>query len=300
MKPIYIALVVIVLLALIGGAYLVNQNRDDALPDVDPSATMPVEPDGGIGDGADPLPAPGDLSDVDSVDTYASETTIGTSVDGREITAYHFGNGGQEILLVAGMHGSYSPNTTQLADALRRELADNQNLVPDNTRVTVVPVLNPDGLANNDNVAGRFNANNVDLNRNFGCNWAATSRWQNRDVSGGTAAFSEPEAAALRNYVNEVNLIGAMVWYAAEGQVYASSCGGEPSTDSVALANAYAAAADYPAAREFDAYQINGDLTNWLADNGVPTISVLLSDRQNTEFSQNLAGVQAAINYLVE
>lgn len=55
--------------------------------------------------------------------------------------------------------------------------------------IVIIPVINPDGL-----VAGtRYNANNVDLNRNFSREWVS-------GTSHGTAAFSEPESRAVRDY----------------------------------------------------------------------------------------------------
>ena len=42
-------------------------------------------------------------------------TVIGKSVEGRDITAYHYGNGDEDILFVGGVHGGYSWNTTLVA-----------------------------------------------------------------------------------------------------------------------------------------------------------------------------------------
>src|SRR3989344_7058395 len=98
----------------------------------------------------------------------------------------------------------------------------NPSLIADNLKVTVIPVLNPDGLSkvvtasgkfatldvNTDNtlqVSGRFNANNVDLNRNFDCDWQPNATWQKKTVSGGSVLFSEPESLALKNYVETNN-----------------------------------------------------------------------------------------------
>ncbi|MCA9912571.1 MAG: hypothetical protein KC496_04465, partial [Anaerolineae bacterium] len=158
---------------------------------------------------------------------------------------------------------------------------------------------NPDG-ATKSGAAGRFNANNVDLNRNFDCDWSATGVWQNREVSGGTAPFSEPEAAALRDYVNTYDPAAAVVWFGAEGKVYPSACEGTPSKASVTLAATFASAAGYPAEAEFDAYAITGDMVNWMAKQGIPAISVLLTTHEGSEFEKNLAGVQAILNAYAE
>jgi predicted deacylase len=295
MKTSYLVIALGIIILLAAGLYAIQSTTEVEAP-TDPVNTMPVEPDGGIGDGAAPLEVPD--GDIGQVDSYQSETVLGQSVAGREIVAQHFGNGSNEVVLAAGLHGSYSPNTARLGNELIEYFAQNAAAVPEGMRVTVIPNINPDGMANSDTVAGRFNNNNVDLNRNFACDWAPTSMWQNREVSGGTAAFSEPEAVAVRDYLNEINPVGAIVYYAAEGAVYASACGGSPSAESLAIATTYANASDYSVDAEFDAYEINGDMTNWLADQGVPAISVLLTDRTTTEFARNLRGVQAVIDSL--
>jgi len=39
-------------------------------------------------------------------------------------------------------------------------------------------------------------------------------------------------------------------------------------------------------------------MVNWMAGEGIPAISVLLTDRSGTEFSKNTAGVRAALELL--
>jgi len=293
MKQIIIASIALLLIGV--GAYVLL-NTDSSTEAENPAGTMPVEPNGGIGDGAEPLD---ELVEepVEDTTTFTSETIIGQSVDGNSIIAHHFGNGMNEVLLIGGTHGSDAPNTTALGNQLITYFTDNESAVPAGMRVTIIPTVNPDGLAIG-GTAGRFNANDVDLNRNFACDWAATSMWRDQEVSGGTAAFSEPEAQAIRDYVSEVNVSGAIVWFASEGKVYPSACGGNPSPASTNLAQTFATAANYDLGVEFNSYQINGDMVNWMAGEGIPAISVLLSDRSGTEFSKNQAGVIAALELL--
>lgn len=291
-KNIVIALVV---LALVGaGVYLfitsssqttvtVDKSADGTMPDV-----LPVEPDGGIGDGA--LPLPEELSP-----TRSETTSLGQSVSGKELMAYHFGTGAQEILLIGGVHGGYSPNTSRLAEEFIAYFKANPSVIPSNVMVTVIPNLNPDGALKT-GATGRFNANEVDLNRNFDCEWSETGTWQSREVSGGDVPFSEPEAAALRDYVEQYDPTAAVVWFSAEGKVYPSACGTTPNRTSVTLAATFATAAGYPAEAEFNAYAITGDMVNWMAKQGIPAISVLLSDHQGTEWSKNEAGIKAVLS----
>jgi hypothetical protein len=280
----------VVALLLIGGGiyFLVNQTPDTVVIVEENEEALPVELDEGIGDGAEPL------NEV-IAQQRGPESVIGTSVEGAEITAYHFGTGANEILFVGGTHGSDAPSTGDVAEQLVTYLAENPSVVPSDVAVTIIPTLNPDGAAKT-GTAGRFNANNVDLNRNFDCEWSATGVWRDQEVSGGSRPFSEPEAQALQAYVNTYNPTAAVVWFASEGKVYPSACAGAPSTESVELATTFANAAGYAAAAEFNAYAITGDMVNWMAQQNIPAISVLLTSRNNAEWTKNKAGIEAVLS----
>ena len=238
------------------------------------------------------------------------ETVIGKSVQGRDITAYHYGEGSKELLFVGGIHGGYEWNTVLLAYNLMDYLKANPDVIPKNIKVTVIPVLNPDGLnlvvgvpgrftqtavptAKDVLAAGRFNANNVDLSRNFDCDWQAKGVWQTKTVSGGKAPFSEPEAQAFKGYVESSKPTAAVVWYSAAGGVYASNCGTDISAETRAITSAYAQASGYPAQDDFDFYALTGDAVNWLAKENIPAISVLLTTHSDIEWDKNLAGIKA-------
>jgi Zinc carboxypeptidase len=244
-------------------------------------------------------------------ETRGMTSSIGTSAGGRPITAYHFGTGDSELVFVGGLHGGYEWNTVLVAYEMVDYLKENLALVPENYTVTVIPTLNPDGLYAvtgkegrfaksdilelTDTVPGRFNANNVDLNRNFDCDWKAKATWQDKEVSGGSAAFSEPEAQAFKSYVEEYDPVAAVVWYSAAGGVYSSNCHNGVLPETVALTNLYADASGYPAYEEFNYYAITGDMVNWLAKLGTPAISVLLTNHEDTEWDKNKAGIDAVL-----
>ena len=241
------------------------------------------------------------------------QTVIGQSVLGREIIAYHYGQGDKEILFVGGIHGGYEWNTALVAFQLRDYLKQDPSVIPSGVSVTVIPVLNPDGLEKvvgtttgnftkadvassaAAQVAGRFNANQVDLNRNFDCDWQATGTWQNKSVSGGSAAFSEPESQAIKTYLENHKPAAVIVWYSSAGGVFSSSCHNDVSLATKALTAKYATASGYPAHESFDFYATTGDLVNWLAKNNIPAISVLLTNHTDTEWSKNLAGIKAVL-----
>ncbi len=259
----------------------------------------------------------GQATTTPEIKPEASEVVIGKSVEGREITAYNYGKGDTRVLFIGGIHGGYSWNTTLVAYELMDYLKANPNVIPNNIKVTVIPVLNPDGLnkvvgttgvftkaqvssSQAVQVSGRYNANKVDLSRNFDCNWQSLGKWQTTSVSGGSKAFSEPESLAIKNYIETHNPSAVVVWYSAAGGVYASSCGGAVSTQTSAITTLYAKASGYPAHESFDFYETSGDLVNWLAKNNIPAISVLLSTHTDTEWDKNKKGVDALLQSLAK
>jgi eukaryotic-like serine/threonine-protein kinase len=242
------------------------------------------------------------------------KTVIGTSVQKNDLTAYHYGTGNTELLFVGGIHGGYEWNTSLLAYELMDYLEANPNVIPQNIKVTVIPVLNPDGLnkvvgttgrfspeavssSNDIVVSGRFNSNGVDLNRNFDCDWQTKGVWQDKTVSGGNAVFSEPESQAVKSYIEAKNPKVVVVFYSAAGGVFASNCHNGILSETRAIMNVYANASGYKAYDSFDFYETTGDMVNWLAKNNIPAISVLLSTHESIEWTKNQAGIEAIIKH---
>lgn len=241
-------------------------------------------------------------------------TEIGRSVENRMIESYQFGTGETDLLFVGGIHGGYEWNSSLLAYEMIDYLTDNPTSIPDTLTVHIIPVLNPDGLhtvigtssaftlADVPNpgsrvAAGRFNANAVDLNRNFDCKWQPTSTWRGVSVSAGTAAFSEPEAVALREYVYTHRPAAVAFWHSQANNVYASECEAGVLPETLTLMNAYADAGSYGAVASFDAYPVTGDAEGWLASIGIPAVTVEKQSYQSSEFDRNLAGMQSWLEY---
>ncbi len=304
MKNTIILILVIVLVAV--GAYFLFRGSSQ---NEDAKQSQDTLTDTSLSDGnsqADQTPA---------IETDKSKTIIGKSVEGRDITAYHFGRGDTEILLVGGIHGGYSWNTALVAYEAIDYLKINPEIVPENIKVTIIPVLNPDGLykvvgtstakfaapdksvSETIRISGRFNANDVDLNRNFECDWRTDGKWQNKTVGGGSEVFSEPESQAIKNYVEEEKPNAVVVWYSAAGGVFASSCHNGVLPETLKITNIYSRASGYPAYEDFNFYAITGDMTNWLAKKNIPAISVLLTNHTDTEWTKNLEGIKALLQF---
>ncbi len=242
---------------------------------------------------------------------------IGTSVEGRAIERYVFGTGSTTVLFVGGIHGGYEWNSSLLAYELIMALENKTMRVPSELTVLIIPSINPDGLFSvigkvgkftvdqvppNDahtTGKGRFNAHNVDLNRNFACKWQPESSWRSKKVSAGTAPFSEPEATALRDFILKEKPAAVIFWHSQANTVYASECfdGVLPLTST--LMNAYAQAAKYNAVESFDAYPITGDAEGWLATLGIPAITVELETRTESEWVRNRLGIEAIFTSLI-
>ncbi|PIQ68717.1 MAG: hypothetical protein COV91_02640 [Candidatus Taylorbacteria bacterium CG11_big_fil_rev_8_21_14_0_20_46_11] len=296
-------IIVLILLVLGFGGYVLTRPATPLMSDTDPTAqeNKPVSEEVAT------------TTDMTKEMVNGTErTVIGKSIEKRNITAYHYGTGTDEVLLVGGIHGGYSWNTSLVAFEAMKYLKANPTAIPSNVTVTVIPVLNPDGLAKvtgkegefvvSDITAtqavqasGRFNVNEVDLNRNFDCAWQATGMWQNKPVSAGSAVFSEPESMAVKAYIESTKPKAVIVWYSAAGGVYSSSCdnGVLPATKN--LTDVFAKASGYPAHESFDFYETTGDMANWLAKVNIPAISVLLTNHTDTEWTKNKAGIEAVL-----
>lgn len=228
----------------------------------------------------------------------STQTTIGTSVEARPIDAYTFGTGETDLLFVGGIHGGYEANTVRLAEAMIEEFKLDGSVIPPSVTVHIIPNLNPDGYALPTTAPAadrRFNTNNIDLNRNFACRWAPESSWRSQVVSAGTAVFSEPEAAALRDYVALTNPNAAVFWHSTGNAVFTSECGAGVLLSTDLLMNTYATAANYDAAGLWTAYPITGDAEGWLASIGIPAVTVELETRDSIEWERNWAGVIATM-----
>lgn len=249
-----------------------------------------------------------------SLETVSSSERAGSSTEGRAIELYRFGTGTTTLLFVGGIHGGYEWNSVALAHTAIEYFEQCQTCVPDDISLLIIPVLNPDGLAavlgENTRAAlteaptersatehGRFNARDIDLNRNFACKWQPTGTWKGQTVSAGIEAFSETEARVLRDVVLREQPSAVVFWHSKAGAVYASECHEGVLPETLAITRAYAAAADYRAVEQFDAYLVTGDAEGWLASIGIPAITVELETHDSSEWERNKKGMEALITY---
>ena len=208
---------------------------------------------------------------------------VGSSVQNITIEAIRFGYGPYVVLFIGGLHAGFAPSTVQLADEIAEYFTDNPNSIPENVTVFVIPNVNPDSPYSPGNLAGRLNANGVDLNRNWDCRWTEDARFRDQVVNGigGSKPFSEPETQGLKEFIEKINPSAVVFWGAKYSGGFVSPGRCDRRSDvSFLLAEQYGRSAQYAVDDfEIDTGQIlNGDGTNWLDAQGFPAIVVLLPD----------------------
>ena len=112
---------------------------------------------------------------------------VGFSAQGREmpVIARTVVDARRTVLVIGGLHGNEPVTPPTVRGLVIAEL-------PDDVEVWLVPEANPDGVA----AGTRWNANGVDLNRNFSWDW--------RPSDGGPGPLSEPETQALTGLIGQL------------------------------------------------------------------------------------------------
>jgi len=296
-------LIIAVVLILIGaGVYYLLQRSEDAPPVVEEPEFVPE-------DNYSP-----DLFEV-----------IGQSVEGRLLRAFRFGTGDKTLVFVGSIHGGYEWNSALLSYEIIDYLAANPDVIPSDIEVMVIPVANPDGLykvmgtsgrffaedapqfdyaseITFDDLAvrGRFNANDVDLNRNFDCKWKSDAVWRDYSVDAGSSAFSEPESSAIRDFLTRKEPEAVVFYHSASNGVYTSFCEDDASSGTESLLALYSEATGYPRYDDYPYYEITGDVGDWLSTINISAISVELSTHTAIEWDKNRAGLEAMLEFYSE
>ena len=182
------------------------------------------------------------LADLDALEArYPNLITLaslGTTVQGRDIPMFTFGNGKREILLCATMHAREYVSTNFVMYMVEQYCKAYENYeyfwglsyrdLLDSVRFTVVPMLNPDGVAiaqggieNAENkeqllqmeitdaidsgyYGWKTNANGVDLNHNWPYFWDVDKKGKVPASANynGTGPCTEPEVIAMKKLID--------------------------------------------------------------------------------------------------
>lgn len=222
---------------------------------------------------------------------------IGRSAQGRDILAWRFGEGERILLLVGGMHTGFEVNTVELINELIAYYEGAPAEILPGISLIFIPVANPDGLTQGRALDGRFNANRVDLNRNWGCEWSAEAYFQSQTVNPGARAFSEPETQALSVFIRQIQPRAVIFYHSAADGIFAGNCGDDHG--SAELAAVLGEATGYSYSKPFTAYPVSGTAASWVDGQGIPAVDLELSSGRDTQFERNLKGIQAAQSWLL-
>ncbi len=98
---------------------------------------------------------------IQKLSPFFKVKTLGYSVEKKPIYLVSFGSGKQQLFLWSQMHGNETTSTKAVFDVLNFFDKNQDHKILNACTIHIIPVLNPDGAK----IYSRFNANNVDLNR---------------------------------------------------------------------------------------------------------------------------------------
>jgi PKD repeat protein len=203
---------------------------------------------------------------ADTYPTITNLTSLGDSVQGRSIWGLKISNNQdlEEIepeVRICGAHHGNELMSVELPLLFAWHLVQNYTVIPevtdliDNTEIWIIPLVNPDGRQ----MMQRRNANNVDLNRDYGYLW---------DGSGGSPQpFSQPETQAIRTHAIENNFVVSLSYHTTAAYVnFVWNYKPQPAPDDTfiqMICNQYAQSSGYTAIRGYDWYQTRGDTNDF-------------------------------------
>lgn len=222
----------------------------------------------------------------------------GVSFGGRPLLAYRLGAGPSARAIIGAIHGGYERNTAVLVSEMLDYLQENPALVPDEVTLYVIPCANPDGYAaGTDRKRGRMNGNGVDLNRNWDYRWQPIATHGDRPVKAGAYPFSEPETAALRDFILERKIKAVIFYHSAMERIF---YGAEPdwsATDELALV--VSEATGYPITAGVPGQITTGNAIDWMSAQGLAGIEVELTTHEDIEWERNLRGLEVFLDWII-
>ncbi|MBU0497171.1 MAG: PKD domain-containing protein [Candidatus Thermoplasmatota archaeon] len=194
---------------------------------------------------------------------------LGTSVQGRSIWGLKITDNptideDEPEVRMAGLHHGDELMSVELNLNLAWLLVDDYGTDPDitdlvnNCEIWIIPMVNPDGRMASPSPT-RYNANGVDLNRDYGYMWAGSG--------GSPSSFSQPETQTIRVHALEHNFVLSLSFHTTAAYVnYLWNFKPQPSPDDLMiqqLSYAYAGLSGYTAIRGYDWYQTRGDTNDF-------------------------------------
>jgi len=191
---------------------------------------------------------------------------LGQSVQGRSIWGLKITDNptieeNEPEVRICGAHHGNEYMSLELPLLLAWHLVGNYSVdtyitdLIDNREIWIIPLVNPDGRQ----AGTRYNANGVDLNRDYGYIWESQG--------GSSAPFSQPETKVFRQHALENNFVLSLSFHTSGDIVnYLWNHKGAPIADHdvvVFLSNMYGSYNGYWVVEGYDWYRITGDTNDF-------------------------------------
>ncbi|UCF50582.1 MAG: carboxypeptidase regulatory-like domain-containing protein [Thermoplasmatales archaeon] len=201
--------------------------------------------------------------------TYSSISklyNLGSSVQGRTIWGLKVTDNpdveeNEAEVRICGLHHGNEIMSVELPLMLAWYMVENYESNPDiqdlvdNRETWIIPMVNPDGRE----MGSRYNANGVDLNRDYGYMW--------NGEGGSPSPFSQPETKVIRKHSLDNNFVFSLSFHTSGDIVnYIWNYKGEPVADNdvvVALSEQYGSHNNYWVVEGYDWYQTRGDTNDF-------------------------------------
>jgi hypothetical protein len=191
---------------------------------------------------------------------------LGHSVQGRVIWGLKITDNptveeNEAEVRICGCHHGNEYMSVELPLLIAWHLVQNYDTDPDiedlvdNREIWIIPLVNPDGRE----MGTRYNANGVDLNRDYGYLWGGEG--------GSPGPFSQPETQIIRQHALENNFVLSLSYHTTEAIVnYIWNYKGQPVVDHdvvVQLSQQYGSHNGYWVVEGYDWYQTRGDTNDF-------------------------------------
>ncbi|MBN2393568.1 MAG: DUF2817 domain-containing protein [Anaerolineae bacterium] len=202
---------------------------------------------------------------------------LGKSVKGRNLSMLTMGyEGGTSVVIVGSIQGDQS-RTSDLVQAVIDNFERNLSQIPQDVAFYFIPSINPDGNAANT----RFNANDVDLNRNWDtADWTSNAAVpgypSGKAGAGGSRPFSEPETQALSSLLlqlqrsSKLRVVILHTSVSSPNEVFAGD------DDAKGIASTFASAMGYSIEDSWGAYTPTGEVITWCGEEDIISIDVII------------------------
>ncbi|MEK9132832.1 MAG: M14 family zinc carboxypeptidase [Patescibacteria group bacterium] len=233
---------------------------------------------------------------------------VGESVNKEPIKCFQIGDGPTKVLYVSGIHGN-EVGTIKLAHHLMKWMHGNCDKLKDFS-LFVIPCLNPDGfkMACKDpdymggGKIGRFNANEVDLNRNLDTpSFKSKSAWhfgrnysESVEVFCGSHGNSEPEIKALTAFIDEHGIKMIFMFHNAGREVM-----GNENALSQKLTKIYCEKTGFAYVSNEDWAQLKqtGTMKEWCDMHDISYIEVEGSTRWGSDWKRQKSAIEATLKF---